>query len=84
MICFPARAQSIGIKGGDAAAAGGHGHVPLDCSLLSLPLDTSLLINLTSVSFLHYIEGKILSLEDSAEKISEDQHVASPGFPFIF
>lgn len=48
---------------------------PLDDSLLSLPLDTSLLINLMSASFLYYMEGKILSLKDSAEKISEDQHL---------
>ena len=28
---------------------------PLDCSALSLPLDMSLLINLMSISFLHYM-----------------------------
>lgn len=54
---------------------------PLGCSVLSLPLDTSLLINLMSVSFLYDMEGKILSLKDSAEKISEDLHLqGSPSF----
>lgn len=54
---------------------------PLDCSALSSPLDTSLLINLVSVSFLRYTEGKILSQKDSAEKTSQDRYLqGSPTF----
>lgn len=83
VLCSPACAQSIEIKGGDKEAAGGHGHVPPGLLCTQPSFTMSLLINLMSISFLHYMEGKILSLKDSAEKISEDQHGASPGFPFI-
>lgn len=57
---------------------------PLDCSVHSPPLDTSFLINLVSVSFLYYMEGKTLSWKDSAQKISKDRHGASLGFPLVF
>jgi hypothetical protein len=57
---------------------------PLDGSGFSLPLDMSLLINLVSASFLCKMGEKILSLKDTEEEISEDQHVASPGFPCVF
>ena len=73
--------QSIGIKGGDDDAAGGHSRVPPGLLCAQPSLDTSLLINLMSVPFLYYTEGKILSLKDLAERISRDWHLqGSPSF----
>lgn len=84
VVGLPVWAPSIGIKAADDDAAGGHGRVPPGLLYAQLSFRYIPLINLLSVSFLYYMERKILPLKDSAEKISKDQHVASPGLPFIF
>lgn len=60
-------------KAGGDGAAGGHGRAPPGCPAHSLPLETPLLTNPASVTFLYWMEGKILLSKDAAEKIPEDR-----------